>query len=106
DKGDEGLQLASKALANGYTLSESDAQKVVGGFVQAKDWPDVVIVYQQLTAASPSNPQYWASLAAAYVQVNRISDAIDAVRKAMAAAPNDPKFQEQGQAFLHQLGAQ
>ena len=94
-------EIVGKALDNGYTLSEGDANRAVVVFARVNDFKRLVYVFQQLTALKPANPQYHASLAAAYANVGRIDDS---VAEARAAVKADPSFEAEARVFLKQLG--
>jgi tetratricopeptide (TPR) repeat protein/O-antigen ligase len=102
----EALHYIDLAFQHDYTPTEADSLKLVNLYVEAGDLKNVVKVYETLTKNYPTKAQYWASLAVAYAQSNRIQDAIDAVRTAISLNPNDAEFVAQANAFLHQLGAQ
>ena len=65
------------------------------------DKPKLVRTYEWLVRAEPKNAQFFASLAAAYAQVGRIDDALNAARKAVVI---DPAFIKEAQAFARSLG--
>ena len=94
-------EIVGKALDNSYTLSEGDANRAVVVFARVNDFKRLVYVFQQLTALKPANPQYHASLAAAYANVGRIDDS---VAEARAAVKADPSFEAEAKVFLKQLG--
>ena len=100
----EGLQYITRALDLGYTLSETDALRLVDAYLRNGDLKSVAQIYQQLTTSSPKNVVYWSQLAATYIELGQITDAIQVTRQAMAANPDDATFREQATEFLRQLG--
>lgn len=101
---DEGLAIVESLISNGYTLSESDALKVINAYIKKGDLKNVAILYGQLVKTSPTNATYWTQLAVVYARLGRIPEAIAATREALKL-DKSPEFQQQGQAFLRQLGA-
>lgn len=101
----EAIKYLDISLQKGHALTEPDAQKLVTIYLNIKDFKRIVIVYEQLVKNFPDNYRNWASLAAAYTQVGRIPDAVNAVRKAVELNPNDTAFRQQAEMFLRSLGA-
>ena len=58
-------------------------------------------VYEKIIGINPGNPQYYASLAIAYVNLGRIDDAVKMARR---AAQIDPSFEQDARVFIQSLG--
>jgi tetratricopeptide (TPR) repeat protein/O-antigen ligase len=100
----EGLQYATKAISGGYTLTQQDTQKLVNAYIQIGDYKSLVTIFEQLVRTFPTNVQHWASLATAYVKVNRIQDAINAARKVWELSPENSPARTDAASFIRSLG--
>lgn len=92
------------ALAKGYSLTESDSQKLVNIFVQLGNMRGVVAIFEQLTTAFPTKTEYWSSLATAYARVGRTQDAIAVARKLIELFPNDSAIKAEAEQYIRSLG--
>ncbi len=99
----QGSKIINKVIDSGYNLGESDYTKLISVYFQNKDYPRLVLIYQKLTALSPNNAQYHASLAVAYANVGKIDSAIQEAKK---AASLDSRFEIEARNFVQQLGGQ
>mgnify|MGYP001596015075 FL=1 len=97
----ESAKIVEKAFENGYAPSKNDFGFLVELYSRLNDKPKIVRTYEWLVVAEPKNAQFFASLAAAYAQVGRIDDALNAARKAVVI---DPAFIKEAQAFARSLG--
>jgi tetratricopeptide (TPR) repeat protein len=97
----ESARIVEQALNNGYAPSKNDFGFLVELYSRLNDSPKLVRTYEGLVKVEPKNAQFFASLAAAYVRVNRIDDALNAARKAVTI---DPSFIKEAQAFARSLG--
>lgn len=100
----EAIGYYSTALEKGYSLTESDAQKLVNAFLQVGDIKGVIAIFQQLTVNFPTKAQYWSSLAAAYAKVGRTQDAIATARKLIELFPGDAAIKADADQFIRSLG--
>ena len=100
EKGVENLEK-SLVVENVYRPSESDYLRLVGVYLENKDFIRVAETYEKLIIENSVNPQYYASLATAYANLDRINDAIVAARKAVEI---DPSFESDARIFLKALG--
>ncbi|MEK7076380.1 MAG: O-antigen ligase family protein [Patescibacteria group bacterium] len=98
-----GIKDLEKALTveNRYNPSEQDYLRLIGIYFINKDFAHIASVYEGLTALNPKNPDYYASLAAAYANLGRINDAVDMARKTVQV---DPSFEPDARAFVKSLG--
>ena len=87
--------------ANPYNPRESDFQKLINAYLKTNDFAQIAWIYEQMIKINPRNPQHYASLATAYVNLGRIDDAVAMARKAVQ---EDPSFEPDARAFLKSLG--
>lgn len=85
----------------GYTPSEQDLLRLVDIYMKNKDFTRVADVYEILISRFSNNPQYYASLAVAYVNLGKIDKAVEMARKAVQV---DPSFESDAKTFLRALG--
>lgn len=100
----EALTLISQSLDHGYSLTESDAAKLIDIYIKLNDVPGIVAVYEHLVKQFPDRSQYWASLAIAYARVGKVTQAIAAVHKAVDLDPKNEDLKKQADAFIKALG--
>lgn len=98
---ENGLKAVSRATELGYGFSESDTLRLINLYVKAGDFNRIARLYEQLIGAKPNNPQYHASLAAAYVKIGKIDEAVEQAR---AAAQIDKTFEPEAKRFVESLG--
>ncbi len=98
-----GVEELEKALVgeNRHNPSEQDYLRILDIYIKTKDFVGVADVYEKLITYNPKNPQYYASLATAYVNLGRIDDAVEMARKAVQI---DPSFEPDAREFLRILG--
>lgn len=98
-----GIKDMEKALVvvNRYNPDEQDFLKLAGLYFNNKDFVHIAVVYENLIALNPKNPNYYATLAAAYVNLGRIDDAVNMARKTVLV---DPSFEPDARAFVKSLG--
>jgi len=100
----EAVTDAEKAIALGYDSyknSITDIMRLVNIYEKAGDYGKVLEYYLLAVQEQPSNPQLYASLAAAYAKNGYREQAIAAAQK---AAQLDPDFQEEADQFIQSLG--
>lgn len=98
-----GAKDLEKAInsANPYLPREVDFQRLVNAYLKTKNFAGIAWIYEQMIKINPGNPQHYASLATAYVNLGRIDDAVKMARKAVQV---DPSFEPDARAFLKSLG--
>ncbi len=96
-----GVKDMEKAVENRYRPSEQDYSRLINIYLNNKDFARIADAYEKIIALNPKNPQYYASLATAYVNLGRIDDAVAMARK---AAEIDPSFESDARIFLRSLG--
>ena len=104
DSGDlSGIQDIEKALTSRYPYSprETDYQILLNAYIKTNNFSRIAWVFEILIQRNPNNPQYYASLAAAYANLGRIDDAVAMARKAVQI---DPSFEADARAFVRSLG--
>ncbi len=97
----DGLKAIDEAIKNGYSLSESDTLRLISLYLKVGDFEKIAQLYESLVAAKPNNPQHRASLAAAYVKIGKIDQAVEQAR---AAAQLDKTFEVEARVFVQSLG--
>lgn len=83
-----------------YKDSETDSLRMVEIYFKLGNYRKLAEIYEALVKLSPRNPQYYASLAAAYKQTGEREKAIKA---AQTAAQIDPAFAKEAQDFINSL---
>ena len=83
-----------------YKSSETDALRILDIYFKIGNFGKIAEIYESLIKLSPKNPQYHASLAAAYKE---IGERDKAVKAAQAAAALDPTFAAEAEAFIRSL---
>ena len=83
-----------------YKSSETDSLRMVDIYFKLGDFKKLAEIYEALVKLSPRNPQYYASLAAAYKGTGEKDKAIKA---AQAAAQIDPSFAKEARDFIDSL---
>lgn len=98
-----GVKDMEKALVakNRYSPSEQDFSRLINIYLKTNDFARIAGVYEKIIVINPTNPQHYASLATAYVNLGRIDDAVAMARKAVQV---DPSFEADARAFLKTLG--
>ncbi len=97
------LQKGAQVIENsgyGYKSNETDALRMIDIYFRLGNYRKLAEIYEALVKLSPRNPQYYASLAAAYKQIGEIDKAIKA---AQTAAQIDPTFIKEAQDFINSL---
>ena len=87
--------------ANPYNPREVDFQRLINAYLKINDFARVAWIYEQMIKINPNNPQHYASLATAYLNLGRIEDAVATARKAVQV---DPSFAPDARAFLKSIG--
>lgn len=100
---DEGLKYLKLAILYHYVPTETEYLRLIGIFVKRNDNQNIATSYEGLVKIAPDNPQYHASLAAAYVKIGKIDQAVEQAR---IAAKLDPTFEAEARAFVKSLGRQ
>lgn len=98
---ENGLKAVSRAVELGYAFSESDILRLINLYIKTGDFNQIAALFEQLVNIKPNNPQYRASLAAAYVKIGKINEAVEQAR---AAAQLDKAFETEARAFVNSLG--
>lgn len=88
-------------VKNSFSPSEQDYLRLINIYLKTKDFVRIADIYEKIIAISPTNPQHYASLATAYVNLGRIDDAVAMARKAVQV---DPSFESEARAFVKSLG--
>ncbi|MBI2670055.1 MAG: O-antigen ligase family protein [Candidatus Yanofskybacteria bacterium] len=103
EKGDveNGLKATGRAAELGYAFSESDTLRLINLYIKADDLEKITVLFERLIVIKPNNPQYRASLAAAYAKIGKIDKAVE---QAHAAAQLDKAFEKEARAFVKNLG--
>jgi len=83
-----------------YKDSEVDALRMIEIYFSLGNFRKLAEIYEALVKLSPRNPQYYASLAAAYKGIGEIDKAVKA---AQTAAQIDPAFAKEAQDFINSL---
>ncbi|TSC90808.1 MAG: hypothetical protein G01um10142_242 [Parcubacteria group bacterium Gr01-1014_2] len=83
-----------------YKGSETDALRMIDIYFRLGNYRKLAEIYEALVKLNSKDPQYYASLAAAYKQIGEIDKAIKA---AQAAAQIDPSFAKEAQDFINSL---
>ncbi|PJE51027.1 MAG: hypothetical protein COV29_02005 [Candidatus Yanofskybacteria bacterium CG10_big_fil_rev_8_21_14_0_10_36_16] len=97
---DKGFKEMQKARELGYVFSEGDILRLINIYVSLNDYQKIAILYETLVEFKPNNPQYHASLAAAYARIGRIEEAIE---QALKAAEIDSSYQLEADRFIRTL---
>jgi len=84
-----------------YKPREVDFQRLINAYLKTNDFVQIAWVYEQMVKINPDNPQHYASLATAYVNLGRIDDAVAMARMAVRV---DPSFEPDARIFLESLG--
>lgn len=100
---ENGLKAIGRAVELEYAFSESDTLKLINLYVKTGNLNKTAELYEQLISAKPNNAQYRASLAAAYVKIGKIDQAVEQAR---AAAQIDKTFEPEAKRFVESLGRQ
>lgn len=97
----KGKELVKKAEEKGYHLSDDDYGRILKTYVVRKDYKNIIEIYKKIIEHESRNAQYHASLAATYVKVGQIDEAIIEAKK---AAELDPSFEAEARGFVEALG--
>ena len=98
--GAEDLERALKS-ENPYSPREVDFQRLIDAYLKTNNFERIAWIYEQLIQINPKEPQHYASLATAYVNLGRIDDAVAMARRAVQV---DPSFESDARIFLKSLG--
>ena len=98
-----GVKDMEKALIGeyGYSPGEQDYLRLINIYLKTKDFARIADAYEKIIEINSKNPQHYASLATAYVNLGRIDDAVKMARKAVQV---DPSFESDARAFLKSIG--
>ncbi len=96
-----GADDLKKAMMKGYYPREEDFGRLINAYIKTNDFAHIAWVYERMIEINPKNPQYYASLAAAYANLGRIDDAAAMARRAVQV---DPSFEPDARAFLKKIG--
>ena len=99
--GDKGAVADVKQSAPFLELGEQRMLAIARAYQQVQDYDGAREAYAELVNAYPANPQYHATYAALLAQVGRIAEAR---KETETAIKLDPKFEQEGKAFLERLG--
>ncbi|OGN15473.1 MAG: hypothetical protein A3J47_02780 [Candidatus Yanofskybacteria bacterium RIFCSPHIGHO2_02_FULL_43_22] len=91
----------SLVVKNRYIPSEQDYTRILSVYIELNDYPNIARIFERLIKINPRDPQYYASLAAAYANLGRIDDAVEMARKTVQV---DPSFEPDAMIFLKSLG--
>ena len=97
------LQKGAQVVENSgyeYKSNETDALRMVDLYFRLGNYKKLAEIYEALVKLNPRDPQYYASLAAAYKGIGEIEKAIKA---AQTAAQIDPTFTKEAQDFINSL---
>jgi len=97
------LQKGAQVIENSgyeYKSNETDALRMVDLYFKLGNYKKLAEIYEALVKLNPRDPQYYASLAAAYKQLGEIDKAIKA---AQTAAQIDPTYAKEAQDFINSL---
>ena len=83
-----------------YKSNEIDALRMLDLYFRIGNFGKIAEIYEALIKLNSKNPQYYASLAAAYKEIGERQKAINA---AQAAAALDPAFAAEAEAFIQSL---
>ncbi|OGZ35144.1 MAG: hypothetical protein A2V60_01475 [Candidatus Portnoybacteria bacterium RIFCSPHIGHO2_01_FULL_39_19] len=100
---DEAVYDVEKAIAMGYSdykNSIADLMRLVNIYEKVGNIPKVTEYYLLAIAEQPGNPQFYASLAAAYAKTGDYNKAKETALKAVEI---DPKFKEEAEKFINSL---
>lgn len=95
----EGLKVIEES-GYPYKNEETDLLRLVDIYISLNNFKKLAELFEALTVLKPKNPQYFASLAAAYKQTGEKEKAVKA---AQAAAALDPTFAKEAQDFINSL---
>ncbi|OHB17221.1 MAG: hypothetical protein A2913_00190 [Parcubacteria group bacterium RIFCSPLOWO2_01_FULL_40_65] len=95
----EGLEIIEES-GYPYKNEETDLLRMIDIYISLNDLRKLAELFEALTVLKPKNPQYFASLAAAYKQIGEKDKAIKA---AQVAAGLDPNFAKEAQDFIDSL---
>ena len=95
-----GLELINQAVDHGYSLSAGDTERIIAVYASLNDFTTVIELLEDLLEISPENPQYWASLGAAYQTAGRMDEGIEAIKRAIEL---DESFREEGEKVIRQM---
>lgn len=98
---EKGIELVNTAFSKNYGASENDLARLLNAYVKVDYLPGIVDAFERLIIINPKKAQYHASLAAGYVRLGRIDDAVAQAREAVKI---DPAFEAEARAFVKQLG--
>ena len=98
---EDGLRAVSRATELGYIFSEPDTLRLINLYIKAGDLNKISVLFERLIAIKPSNPQYQASLAAAYAKIGKIDKAVEQAR---VTAQLDKTFEAEAKRFVESLG--
>jgi len=104
----EALASINTALQKGYSLTESDGQKLVQIFLQVGDFKNIAVILEQMVQGYPTNSEYWGQLIAAYGQLSDNEKVIATIRRALAVPQisADVEFVNRANSTLTRLGVQ
>jgi len=101
---DKGLAIIEDIIVSGkYNPSENDLRKISNAYSRQNNIPKLIGTYEALIRLNPNEPQYHAPLAAAYVRIGRIQDAVN---EAKTAAKLDIKYEAEARKFVQDIGGQ
>ena len=95
------MEAIEQAIDKEFNVAESDYLRLIAVYLRQNDYKKIIWAQEKLVALKPNNAQYHASLAAAYVKVGRIDDA---VKEAREAARLDKMFEAEARSFIRSLG--
>ncbi len=98
-----GIKDMERALTgeNRYSPNEQDYLRLINFYLKTNDFAKIANAFERIIPLNPKNPQYYASLATAYVNLGRIDEAVAMARKAVQV---DPSFEADARVFLRSLG--
>lgn len=96
------LDVADQALQGVSTSTIASSNDILTAYYTAKQYGKVLELWKERVRLDPSNAQNHLSLAAAYLLVNDRRDAIAEIREAITI---EPRFKDQGEAYIKQIQA-
>ena len=96
-----GLASVQKALELGHDAGERELLQLVAPYEKERNFTAIAKLYEKLIRLNPKNTDYHASLAAAYAQLGRINDAVNAAKIIVQI---NPALEAQVKAFVKQIG--
>lgn len=94
---DRGMEELEKGMVYGAGFNDNNVLYLIDLYAGRKEYEKIIPLYERLIVKNPSNPQYYASLAAVYAELGKDDEAVKALQKAIEI---QPELQEQAKEFL------